>query len=65
MNVVIIFNHPYEGSFCNAILQSVTKGLEKSKHKVDLIHLDNDNFNPVMTANDLKAFRNKKLLTHK
>jgi len=60
MKVVIVFNHPYEGSFCNAILQSVTNGLKKGNHQVELIHLDKDNFNPVMTARDLKGFRDKK-----
>lgn len=60
MKVVIVFNHPYDGSYCNAILQSITSGLAKGNHQVDLIHLDKDNFNPVMTANDLKAFRDKK-----
>lgn len=60
MKVVIVFNHPYNGSFCNAILGAVTKGLQKGNHEIDLIHLDNDNFNPVMTAADLKAFRDKK-----
>jgi len=59
MKVVIVFNHPYDGSFCNAILDAVTKGLEKANHEIDLIHLDKDNFNPVMTSADLKAFRDK------
>lgn len=56
MRTVIVFNHPYEGSYCNAILNSVTKGLEKSGHEVDLMHLDKDQFNPRMTTADLKAF---------
>ncbi|SRR5690554_5739777 len=56
MRTLIVFNHPFEGSYCNAILNAVTKGLKKSRHEVDLIHLDNDNFNPRMTAEDLKAF---------
>jgi len=56
MRTVIVFNHPYDGSFCNAILQSVTKGLQSANHEVDLIHLDKDKFNPRMTAEDLKAF---------
>ena len=56
MRVVIVFNHPYEKSYCNAILEAVTTGLQKAKHHVDLIHLDNDNFNPVMSKADLKAF---------
>ncbi|WP_192349984.1 NAD(P)H-dependent oxidoreductase [Algoriphagus sp. Y33] len=60
MKVAIVFNHPYEGSFCNAILNSVMTGLRLSNHEVDLIHLDKDNFNPVMSSADLKAFRDKK-----
>ena len=59
MKVLIVFNHPYEGSYCNAILQSVTAGLKKAEYEVDLIHLDRDGFNPVMTADDLNAFRRK------
>ena len=56
MRTVIVLNHPYEGSFCNAILNAITKGLQKGGHEVDLMHLDNDRFNPVMTQDDLKAF---------
>ena len=60
MKVVIVFNHPYEGSFCNAILNSVMTGLKNQHHEIDLIHLDKEEFNPVMTAEDLKAFVNRK-----
>lgn len=56
MRTAIVFNHPYEGSFCNAILNAVTKGLQKARHETDLMHLDNDGFNPVMSQADLKAF---------
>jgi len=56
MRTVIVFNHPYEGSYCNAILESVSKGFQKSGHEIDLMHLDNDGFNPVMSSADLKAF---------
>ncbi|WP_423147697.1 NAD(P)H-dependent oxidoreductase [Rubrolithibacter danxiaensis] len=56
MRVAIIFSHPYEKSYCNAILEAVTKGLENGQHTVDLMHLDNDGFNPVMSKADLKAF---------
>ncbi|WP_430402714.1 NAD(P)H-dependent oxidoreductase [Fluviicola sp.] len=60
MKVVIVFNHPYDGSYCNAILDSVMKGLQKATHEVDLIHLDKEGFNPVMTSQDLKAFVDRK-----
>jgi len=56
MKVVIIFNHPYEGSYCNAILQSVLSGLKKAGHEADLIYLDKEEFDPVMRAKDLQAF---------
>ncbi|MEN5231464.1 NAD(P)H-dependent oxidoreductase [Sphingobacterium faecium] len=65
MKVIIVFNHPYAGSYCNAILKSVEKGLEIGGHDIDLIHLDQDAFNPVMTAADLKAFRDKIPVDHK
>jgi NAD(P)H dehydrogenase (quinone) len=60
MKTVIVFNHPYNGSYCNAILRSVTMGLQKANHEVDLIHLDKDGFNPVMTERDLKGFVDRK-----
>lgn len=58
MRVVIVFNHPYEGSYCSAILQSVLKGLDRVGHEADVLHLDKEGFNPVMTASDLKGFIN-------
>lgn len=59
MNVAIVFNHPYEGSYCNALLEAIRRGLARAGHTVDLIHLDRDGFNPVMSAADLQAFRAK------
>jgi len=60
MRVAIVFNHPYEGSYCNAILNTVIRGLQKAQHEIDVIHLDNEGFNPVMTAADLRAFKDRK-----
>ncbi|WP_300570644.1 NAD(P)H-dependent oxidoreductase [Flavobacterium sp.] len=60
MNILIVFNHPYEGSFCNSLLNSVQNGLKMASHSIDLIHLDKEEFNPVMSAQDLKAFRDRK-----
>src|SRR5690606_14108372 len=47
------------GSYCNAILETVKSGLRKARHEVDVIHLDKDGFNPVMTSADLRAFKNR------
>ncbi|WP_428224972.1 NAD(P)H-dependent oxidoreductase [Flavobacterium sp.] len=65
MKVAIIYNHPYSGSFCNAILQAVQAGLTRASHQFDLIHLDNEGFNPVMSAADLRAFRDKSAIDPK
>lgn len=56
MRTLVIFNHPYDGSYCNAILDAVILGIERSNGEVDLIHLDKEGFDPVMSSNDLKAF---------
>jgi putative NADPH-quinone reductase len=56
MKVLVVFNHPYQHSYCNAILEALKKGLAKGNHHLDLIHLDEDEFDPVMRAKDLKAF---------
>lgn len=56
MKTLIVFNHPYEGSFCNAILDAAQEGLAESGQPCRLIHLDKDGFDPVMRAKDLKAF---------
>lgn len=65
MRVVIVFNHPYEGSFCNAILRSAIKGIEKNGNEYDLIHLDDEHYNPIMTAADLKAFKDRRAIDPK
>lgn len=58
MKIVIIFNHPWEGSYCSSILRSVIAGAQRAGHAIDTIHLDKEGFNPVMTAEDLRGFVN-------
>ena len=56
MKTLVIFNHPYEGSYCNAILTACKKGLSQAHKETDVINLDKDGFNPVMSEQELKAF---------
>jgi len=60
MKVVIVFNHPYNGSFCNAVLESAMTGLKNGGHDIDLIHLDKEEFDPVMRSKDLEVFAKAK-----
>lgn len=56
MRTVIVFNHPYEGSYCRAILDAVSRGLGQAGHEIDVMHLDRDGFQPAMTTADLQGF---------
>jgi len=56
MRVLVVFNHPYGRSFCSAILETTLAGLQAAGHECDVIHLDDDGFDPVMRSKDLRAF---------
>ncbi len=56
MNTTIIYAHPWEESFNNAILQSVISALEIKGKEFNVIDLYKDNFNPVLSERDLSKF---------
>ncbi len=56
MNTLIVINHPYQGSYCRAVLDATIRGLHRAGHDVDVIDLDFDRFSPIMTTQDLAAF---------
>ena len=64
MKTLVVYNHPYEGSFCHAILEKVVEGA-LLKGEVDVIDLDNDKFNPVMSQEDLLGFIKHKIVDEK
>ena len=67
MKAVIIFDHPYgtqasenephNRSFCAAVYKKVKETIEACGGEIDLIDLRADNFNPVMSKEDLAAWR--------
>ena len=56
MNSLVIYAHPWDGSFNHFVLGKVTSLLEAQGKNVDVIDLNKDGFNPVMTTSDLKVF---------
>lgn len=56
MHVIVVYNHPYEGSYCRALLEATLRGLERGGHTADVIDLDADGFDPSMSRADLRAF---------
>jgi NAD(P)H dehydrogenase (quinone) len=67
VRVAIVFDHPYtfaaaanvphQRSFTAAVTAAAVRGLERAGHHVDLIDLVADGFDPIMTREDLVAWR--------
>jgi len=56
MKSLIIYAHPWDGSFNRFVLETVKTKILNKGHTIDVIDLNKDNFNPVMTSNDLAVF---------
>ncbi len=55
MKVMVVYAHPYDKSYNHAILESTLEGLREGNHEIDFLDLNNDDFNPIMTSEDLQA----------
>lgn len=54
--VTIVFSHPWHGSFNKSILDTITAKYDKINSPYQVIDLNKDNFNPVMTEADLAGY---------
>lgn len=52
----IIYAHPYDGSFNNAVLQEVKKALDENNSPYTVIDLYADGFNPALEAASLRLY---------
>ena len=52
MKILIVYAHSNPKSFCHALLEQFTKGLEDAGHTYEVIDLYAMRFNPVITARD-------------
>lgn len=57
MNVVVVYAHPYDGSFCKGLLDNVVAHLEERGANVKVKDLVKMNFNSTMLPEDLAATR--------
>ena len=57
MNVLIIFAHPNENSFCAALLQKMIDGLKEASHQIKIHDLYRDKFNPILSKEELLDFK--------
>lgn len=56
MNTLVIYAHPWDGSFNHFVLETAVDLLKKQGKAVDVIDLNKDGFDPVMHPADLKVF---------
>ncbi|MCH4053575.1 MAG: NAD(P)H-dependent oxidoreductase [Atopobiaceae bacterium] len=55
-HVLVVYCHPYEGSFCHAVKESVVAGVERAGDECEVCDLHADGFDPAMHAADLKVY---------
>ena len=53
MKVLIVFTHPNPNSFNHALLESISAGLKSSGHELRIKDLYQEDFNPILSADDL------------
>lgn len=56
MRVLLVFCHPVPESYCAALRDRAVAALGRSGHDVDLIDLCHDGFDPVMDAQEKRAY---------
>lgn len=54
--ITIIFAHPWHGSYCKAIMDTITAKLKSGNKAFQIIDLNKDNFNPVLTEPELALY---------
>ncbi|HEY4537793.1 MAG TPA: NAD(P)H-dependent oxidoreductase [Erysipelothrix sp.] len=62
MNTLIVYTHPWEGSFNHHVLETSKHVLETKGHQVDVIDLHADGFDPIYHSHELKLFSQGKYL---
>jgi NAD(P)H dehydrogenase (quinone) len=61
MRVLVVYAHPYPGSFCHAVLDRVTSGLHDGGHACEVIDLHRSRFDPVFRNRDYNQFMHESL----
>ena len=56
MRIMIIIDHPWQESFNHALLNSFIEELQGNQHEIDVLDLNQDGFDPRMTAEELALY---------
>ena len=61
----IIIDHPWSGSFNYAILHAFIEGIKENNNDIDLLDLNKENFNPLMSEEELALYSQGKYIDPK
>ena len=61
MRVLVVYAHPNPGSFCHAVMEHVTRGLQDGGHSYEVIDLHAIKFDPVFGNRDYNQFMHESL----
>jgi len=61
MKILTIYANPNPKSFCHAVLEQFTQGLEEAGHTNEVVDLYAMKFNPVLTARDYPNWIDEKI----
>lgn len=56
MHTLIVYCHPYPGSFAHAELEAICRRLEREQHDYEVIDLYEEGFNPTLSREELKVY---------
>jgi NAD(P)H dehydrogenase (quinone) len=56
MKIQLIIDHPDPNSFNHSILKAFADGIDKNKHQIDIIDLNADQFNPIMSKEEIRGY---------
>lgn len=56
MRVLLVYCHPVPESFAGAIRNATLRGLQRAGHEVELIDLYGEGFNPILSAEEHRAY---------
>ena len=48
MKILVINGHPDKESYCQAIFQTIVENIDSKHHEVEVINLNEENFDPVL-----------------
>ena len=57
MKVMVIYAHPWDGSFNHQILEATLSSLKKNGHEADLLDLYKDKFDPILDEKALSLYQ--------